>query len=101
LLVSFGFTAVTAENGADGIAQFRVEPGSFALVLLDLTMPELNGENTLVALRAVAPQVRVLLISGYSESDRANRLAGVGRVGFLQKPFTRDGLECKLRELLD
>jgi two-component system cell cycle sensor histidine kinase/response regulator CckA len=101
LLATFGLTVATAESGAAGIAQFCAGPEDFTLVLLDLTMPELNGEDTLVALRAVAPQARVLLISGYSESDRANRLTGVGRVGFLQKPFTREGLERKLRELLD
>ncbi|MEO6875938.1 MAG: CHASE domain-containing protein [Opitutaceae bacterium] len=100
LLATFGFTPLTADNGAVGLAQFCTGPAGFTIVLLDLTMPGMNGEETLAALRAIAPTVRVLLISGYSENDRASRLAGAGRIGFLQKPFTREKLEIKLRELL-
>ena len=101
LLATLGFTVVTADNGANGIAQFCTGPADFALVLLDLTMPGLNGEDTLASLRTIAPGVRVLLISGYSENARAARLAGAAPTGFLQKPFTRDALELKLRELLN
>jgi len=101
LMLTFGFTVVTADSGPAGIAQFCAGAEDFVLVLLDLTMPGLNGEDTLAALRAVAPGVRVLLISGYSENARAAGLAGGGPLGFLQKPFTREALEGKLRELLD
>jgi two-component system cell cycle sensor histidine kinase/response regulator CckA len=101
LMLTFGFTAITADSGSAGIAQFCAGPEDFVLVLLDLTMPGLNGEDTLAALRAIAPGVRVLLISGYSENARAAGLAGGGPLGFLQKPFTREALEGKLRELLD
>ena len=101
LLVTLGFSVITADNGSNGIAQFCAGPADFALVLLDLTMPGMNGEDTLAALRAIAPDVRVLLISGYSENARAARLAGAAPVGFLQKPFTREALELKLRELFN
>ncbi|MDB6126831.1 MAG: sensor hybrid histidine kinase, partial [Verrucomicrobia bacterium] len=100
LLRSFGFTTVVAQDGAEGIAQFALNPSGYALVLLDLTMPTLSGEETLTTLRAISPTVRVLLISGYSENSRATRLAGVGPLRFMQKPFTRDELERKLRDLL-
>ena len=101
LMLTFGFTVVTADNGSNGIAQFCAGPADFVIVLLDLTMPGLNGEDTLAALRAIAPDIRVLLISGYSENDRAARLAGIGPVAFLQKPFNRESLERKLQELLN
>jgi two-component system cell cycle sensor histidine kinase/response regulator CckA len=101
LLATLGFTVVTADNGANGIAQFCTGPADFALVLLDLTMPGLNGEDTLASLRVIASGVRVLLISGYSENARVARLAGAAPTGFLQKPFTREALELKLRELLN
>ena len=99
LLRTYGLTVVTATDGADGLARFRAEPATFDLVFLDLTMPGLDGEETLAALRAISPGVRVLLVSGYSEGDRLSRLAGDGPLGFLQKPFTRRKLEAKLREI--
>ena len=100
LLRTFGMSVVSAIDGQDGVARFRENPAGFDLVLLDLTMPGMNGEETLAALRALAPGVRVLLMSGYSESDRVARLAGGGPIGFLQKPFTRALLERKLRAML-
>ena len=57
-------------------------------------------KQTLAALRAITPEVRVLLISGYSESSRVARLAGVGPLRVMQKPFSREDLERKLREVL-
>ncbi|HYD82783.1 MAG TPA: response regulator, partial [Opitutus sp.] len=100
LIQTFGFSVVTAVDGADGIAQFSRDPTGFALVFLDLTMPGLDGEETLAALRAISPNVRVMLVSGYSENDRVANLATRGPLLFLQKPFTRARLEQKLREIL-
>jgi two-component system cell cycle sensor histidine kinase/response regulator CckA len=54
----------------------------------------------LAALRAIKPDVRVLLVSGYSEGDILRRLGGGGPLAFAAKPFTRATLEVKLRELL-
>jgi CheY-like chemotaxis protein len=100
LLATFGFTVITAANGSSGIVHFCAGPANFVLVLLDLTMPGLTGDDTLATLRTIAPDVRVLLVSGFSDSARAARLAATGPVGFLQKPFTREALERKVREML-
>jgi PAS domain S-box-containing protein len=100
LMATFGFTVVTANSGSSGIVHFCAGPTEYVLVLLDLTMPGLTGDDTLATLRTIAPDVRVLLFSGYSDSARATRLAAHGPVGFLQKPFTRESLERKLREML-
>ena len=74
-------------------AAFRASPAEFDMVLLDLLMPGMNGEQTLAALRALRPDVRVLLISGYSEGDILGRLGGEGRLAFLAKPFSREAIE--------
>ncbi|HNC23734.1 MAG TPA: CHASE domain-containing protein [Opitutaceae bacterium] len=100
LLQTFGFTTVTVSNGAQGLAEFARRPAEFKFVLLDLTMPELSGEETLTALRSLQPGVRVLLVSGYSDSARIAQLARAGVVQFLQKPFTRDDLARRLSALL-
>jgi len=100
MLTSFGLTPTEAADGTAGVAAFRASPAEFDMVLLDLLMPGMNGEQTLAALRALRPDVRVLLISGYSEGDILGRLGGEGRLAFLAKPFSREAIERKLRELL-
>ena len=99
LLRSFGLTTVTAANGADGIEVFREKVGVFDFVLLDLTMPGMDGEETLAGLRSIDPLVRVLLISGYSENERISQMAAGGPLLFLQKPFTRLSLEQRLQQV--
>jgi FixJ family two-component response regulator len=56
-------------------------------VLLDLTMPRMDGVEVLRKLRALCPDVPVVVMSGYSEIDMARRFEGMGVNGFLQKPF--------------
>jgi CheY-like chemotaxis protein len=101
VLKSFGFTVHDAVNGTEGVSRFRASPDAFDVVVLDMLMPGLNGEQTLAALRLVKPDVRVLLVSGYHEGDLITRAANSGRLAFLPKPFTRAALERKLRELLE
>jgi signal transduction histidine kinase/CheY-like chemotaxis protein len=101
LLRTFGFQVLTANNGSDGIDQFRQNATGIDVVLLDLTMPGISGEETLTALRKIEPAVRVVLVSGYSENDLVQQLSENGPLLFLQKPFTRASLEQKLQKLLD
>ena len=101
MIRSFGLEPLIAPDGHSGLAAFREDPESFDIVLLDLLMPGLTGEETLVALRAVRPDVRVLIVSGHSADDILQRQAGgAGALAFLHKPFKRSALEQKLRELL-
>ena len=101
MMHSFGFTVRAVPDGRSGLDVFREKPGNFDIVLLDLLMPGLTGEQTLEILRTIQPDIRVLIISGFSESDVMQRLANDrGPFKFLHKPFKRSELEQKLRELL-
>ncbi len=100
MMRSFGFTPTEAADGAEAIASLRKNPTGFEVVVLDVLMPGLSGEQTLAALRELNPGVRVLLMSGYSEEDVVRRLGATGPVRFLGKPFTRAALERELRALL-
>jgi two-component system cell cycle sensor histidine kinase/response regulator CckA len=100
MLRSLGFTVRSAVDGQDGLTAFRENAAGFDLVILDMLMPRLNGEQTLTAMRQIRPDVRVLLMSGYSDGDLLRRLAGQGRLAFLSKPFGREIFEEKVRELL-
>jgi two-component system cell cycle sensor histidine kinase/response regulator CckA len=96
-----GFTATAAADGATGLDLFRAKPDLYDVVVLDLLMPGMGGEQVFHLLRAIRPDIRVLLVSGYSEGDILGRLGGGPALGFLAKPFTRAALEGKLREVLD
>ncbi|WP_414663895.1 CHASE domain-containing protein [Horticoccus sp. 23ND18S-11] len=101
MLKASGFSATAVADGESAVQLFREKPDHFDAVVLDLLMPGLNGEQTCMALREIRPDVRVLLASGYSEGNILGRLGGGRALGFLAKPFTRDALQRKLRDLLE
>lgn len=92
ILERFGYEVVLAANGTDGVRLFSEAPDRFRGVVLDLTMPGLNGVQTFAALRQVSPGVRVLLASGYSESEVSDLFVETKPAGFLQKPLSLDQL---------
>ncbi len=69
-------------------------------MLLDLTMPRMNGEETVRELRRVDPEVVVVMTSGYTEQEISSRFVGRGLTAFLQKPYQLKSLAAKLREVL-
>ncbi|HOZ45538.1 MAG TPA: PAS domain S-box protein [Candidatus Hydrogenedentes bacterium] len=101
MLEKFGFNVLTACDGADGVEVFREHADEIRLVLLDMTMPRLSGEQAFAELRRIRPGVRVVLSSGYNEQEATNRFAGKGLAGFLQKPYQPVTLMQKLREVLE
>ena len=80
---------------------FRELHNEIVLVILDLTMPYMDGEETFRELRRIDPKVRVIMSSGYTESEIIPRFAGKRLSGFLQKPYTLDTLTQRLRDVLD
>jgi signal transduction histidine kinase/CheY-like chemotaxis protein len=98
MLQAQGFQVVTAPEGSKALALFREQ--EFQMVLLDLTMPHMSGEETFREIRQLQPNARILLMSGYSEQEATNRFTGKGLSGFVQKPFTPESLLAKLMEVL-
>jgi PAS domain S-box-containing protein len=87
-LARHGFRVLEARDGARALEVFRERQPEISAVLLDLTMPEMGGDEVLRELRSLDPQVRVVLSSGFSESDVASQLgADSASAGFLQKPY--------------
>ena len=80
-----GYTVDTAADGQAALELFSKQPGAFDGVLLDLTMPVLNGEETLRCFQSIRPDVRVLLSSGYTEAEALRRFHDCGLAGFLQE----------------
>jgi len=97
ILVALGFTVVLAVDGQDGVVKFAHDPGGFCLVLLDLTMPRLDGVQVFTELRRISPGIRVLLMSGYGEQEATARFWGKGLDGFVQKPFGVEALKHAMK----
>ena len=98
-LERFGFKVELASNGEIAVAKAQACGADYRVVLLDLTMPHMDGEATFSALRNIRPNLPVLLMSGFNENDALSRFGGKGLSGFLQKPFDLDNLRQKLVEI--
>jgi len=92
-----GFQVLSAVDGREGVRIFRENADSIELVLLDMTMPHMNGEEAFGEMRRIKPDVKVILSSGYNEMDAAGRFAGKGLAGFIQKPYRPVDLIARVR----
>ena len=97
---ALGYEVLTASGGQEALARFEAEKGKIDLVVLDMIMPEMSGEETFNRLRAKDPTVSVLLSSGYSVDGKAQEILDRGCRGFLQKPFSLKRLSIKLEEAM-
>jgi two-component system cell cycle sensor histidine kinase/response regulator CckA len=93
-----GYHVIVAEDGLDGLRRFRAHASEVGAVLLDMTMPRMDGAETLFAIRQISRDVPVILSSGYSEKDTMARCAGLSGTSFIQKPYTAQALAVKVRE---
>ncbi|MDD2851520.1 MAG: PAS domain S-box protein [Desulfuromonadaceae bacterium] len=86
MLKELGFTVVTANDGREAVNVFKSRD-DISLVILDLTMPHLDGEQCFRELRLIKPAARVVMSSGYNELEVTQRFIGKGLAGFIQKPY--------------
>jgi PAS domain S-box-containing protein len=96
-----GYTVEKAASGQDAVAWMRERRDAFGLVVLDMVMPGENVRELVASLRQAHADCRILLSSGYSQGDEANRLIEQGCCGFIEKPYTLTALSMKVREALD
>jgi PAS domain S-box-containing protein len=98
-LERYGYTILLAADGREAIDVFRDAASRVTLVLLDLTMPRMSGEETLRQLKEIRDDIPVVLSSGFSEAEAVRRFTGCGLAGFLQKPYTAERLAGKVRQV--
>ena len=95
-----GIVVLGAANGNDGVALYRERAAEIELVLLDLSMPGMSGQEALAALRQIDPAVCVVVSSGYNQVETMRRFQDEEPVGFLQKPYNADRLIQTVRQHL-
>jgi two-component system cell cycle sensor histidine kinase/response regulator CckA len=100
ILAGLGYTILEAGGGAEAIALAANQPGAIHLLVTDVTMPGLQGPNLAANLRIDRPDLRVLYVSGFTETAVARLGIGDG-AAFLSKPFAGDALARAVRQTLD
>ena len=100
MLERIGFKVLTAANGRQAVEVFKQHSNAITLVLLDLTMPHLGGEEVFREIRLIKPDAKVIISSGYNEMDTTQQFAGKGLAGFIQKPYTSKELKALLADVL-
>jgi nitrogen-specific signal transduction histidine kinase/CheY-like chemotaxis protein len=100
MLEVLGYSVLVARSGREAIEVFEKHFRAIDLVILDVVMPDMGGEETLTRLRSIKPSVAVTLSSGYNMEGQVTRIMEQGCKSFIQKPFTIGVLSQKLREAL-
>ena len=100
ILQRAGFRVLAAENGQKGVELFSEHAQEVKLVLLDLLMPVMGGDEAFDQIRKIRPEVPVVLLSGFEEDEAFRRFGDKKLQGFIKKPFTADWLCESVREAI-
>jgi CheY-like chemotaxis protein len=95
-----GFVVEVAEDGEAALEKLKEDAKRFVLIILDFTMPRLDGGQTLREIRRINPQARVILMSGFSEHETRERLGDEALAGFIQKPFDLAALRSQVEKVV-
>lgn len=100
MLERLGFSVITACDGVEGLETYERHREEVRAVILDLTMPRMDGEETFRQLQRIRPDVCVILSSGFNEKETVERFLGSGLAAFIQKPYRLAELRRVLSETL-
>ena len=100
MVARMGYQTLTAADGEEAVAVFRDHGADIVCVILDLTMPKMDGYVTFQSLKQLHPDVKVILSSGYNEQAITQRFTGLGLAGFIQKPYRRQQLQDELKRVM-
>ncbi len=100
LLERIGFDVLSASDGREALDVFNKHHADIRCVILDLTMPHMDGEETFRQLIKIDPDIRVIMSSGYNEQEIAQKISGKGYTGFIQKPYSLNNLTDILKKAL-
>jgi two-component system cell cycle sensor histidine kinase/response regulator CckA len=96
-----GYTVLMAEDGVQALEVYQAYQGEIPLVVLDVIMPQMNGQECLRRLRELDPRVKVLISTGYTARGLAQELVAEGALGVVEKPFQVRDFAIAVRVALD
>jgi CheY-like chemotaxis protein len=99
MLNDMGFDVIEAADGVQAVDAFGRRRAEIAVVVLDMTMPRMDGKKAFAEIRALCPETPVVFISGYSVAEGAEAL-GDARTAFVHKPFRLPALAARIREVM-
>jgi CheY-like chemotaxis protein len=100
MLEMLGFDVLTAVDGIDAVELFRRRKDEVELILLDITMPRMGGQEAFEKIKEIKGDAIIILSSGYEEQEVVNRFAGQGPAGFIHKPYQFETLKKMVRHAL-
>jgi two-component system, cell cycle sensor histidine kinase and response regulator CckA len=100
ILKNLGYSTLVARSGREAIEIYQANEDGINLVILDMIMPDMGGDETYERLKEINPEVKVLLSSGYSINGQASEIIERGCNGFIQKPFNVKQLSLKIGDVL-
>ena len=100
MLEKIGFTLLIAKDGQEAVELFKKSSEHVVCILLDLMLPDFDGEEIFLMLRLIKDDIPIIVSSGFSEKEITERFAKKGLNGFIQKPYTIEMLRGKIRQVL-
>ncbi len=100
LLQELGYKVISARSGEEAIKLYKKNVDKIDLVVMDMIMPGMGGGETFDSLKAINPDIKVLLSSGYSINGQASKILERGCDGFIQKPFNLNQLSEKIQQII-
>ncbi len=100
-LEDLGYVVLAARNGREALDLFSKTPEQIDIVLLDMQMPEVDGETSLERIRRIRQDAKVIVASGYVDTETRTRIKNLGAKEVLQKPYQMDKLSATIRTILD
>jgi two-component system, cell cycle sensor histidine kinase and response regulator CckA len=88
MIENAGFQALTASDGMEAIKITSENNGRIDCILLDHSMPNMNGDETFKILKSMYPNLKVIMMSGYNLQEISENLSDKGPIGYIQKPYT-------------
>lgn len=100
MLQKIGFNTLKASNSAEACQLYEVEKEHIDIVVLDMSMPDENGDKTYKRLKKMNPDIRVLISSGLEKDGNVDEILNDGQNGFIQKPFKFDDFTSNIDTML-
>ena len=101
ILVSNGYTVLTAEDGMQGVEMYQSHQKEIAVVLSDIGLPLLGGQDVFRRIREINPEAKVIMASGFFDPETKSEMYKAGLKNFIQKPYLSDDVLQKIREVID